>query len=127
MFFIVPENKEDLVEALGILAYYHVAASSYIEDPDDLDTMYLAVNQDHFTGPDADNESDVRLAEAAFQMNWHQGGKCPECSEDDISLCVDCDIRYACDDSRDDCALKHHKRLITCGHLVFTKPINPAF
>jgi hypothetical protein len=95
MFYIVPENKEDLIEALGILSFYHVAAVSYIAEPDDLDTIYLAIIPDHYDHEEGDD--DVGLAESAFQMNWHQGGKCPECTDE------------------------------ICGCMVFTKPIKPAF
>jgi hypothetical protein len=78
MFYIVPENKEDLVKALVLLSYYHVAAASCLKDPDDEDTLYLAIIRDHFESDD----DDVRLAEMAFMANWHQGDKCPECPED---------------------------------------------
>ena len=82
MFYIVPENKEDLVKALVLLSYYHVAAASYLKDPDDEDSLYLAIIHDHFESDD----DDVRLAEMAFTANWHQGGKCPECP--DICGCM---------------------------------------
>ena len=89
MFYIVPEKQEDLVKALLLLAEYHVAAEVYTDD--DMD-IYLHIIPDHFESED----NDVGIAEMAFQMNWHQGGKCPECTD-------------------------------ICGHMVFTKPINPAF
>jgi hypothetical protein len=92
MFFIVPEKPEMLVEALNMLACYHVSAEAYTNDPCDINELYLAVYPDHYESED----DDVGIAEMCFQMNWHQGGKCPECQD-------------------------------ICGHMVFTKPIKPAF
>ncbi len=90
MFMITPESSEFWVEALALLSNYHVAGTTYM-DNNDPDTMYMAVINDHF-----ESDDDVGLAEMAFQMNWHQSGKCPECAD-------------------------------ICGHMVFTKPIKPAF
>ena len=91
MFYIVPEKPEHFVEALKLLSYYHVAAESY---SDDGENMYLAIIHDHYEPAD---DNDVYLAEMAFMMAWHQGGKCPECTDQ------------------------------PCGCMVFTKPIIPAF
>jgi hypothetical protein len=90
MFFIVPKTPEDLMEAMKLLSNYHVAAESYL---DNADNLYLSIIHDHYESED----DDVRLAEMAFQMNWHQGGECPECTEQ------------------------------PCGCMVFTKPIKFAF
>lgn len=90
MFYIVPKDAEALMEAMKILSYYHVAAEAYSDDGENL---HLAIIPDHYESED----DDVGLAEMAFQMNFHQGGKCPECTEQ------------------------------PCGCMVFTKPIKPAF
>jgi hypothetical protein len=73
MFFIVPENNEDLRAALVLLSNYHVATAIYCDD--DGSNLYLAVIHDHWEPKD---DNDIRLAEMAFQMNWQQG-TCPEC------------------------------------------------
>ena len=90
MFAIKPENPDDWQHAMFILSTYFVKIESYSNE-EDADTTYIIVRGD---------QDQVRLAEMAFQMNWHQvGARCPHCSPD----------------------------LDTCGHLTFNKPINPAF
>jgi len=88
MFVITPKNAADWQHAMFMLSYYHTKIEAY-SNGEDADTVYIIVR-----GLD----EQVRLAEAAFQMNWHQdgSGQCGHCSSD---------IDY-------------------CGHLKFTKPID---
>lgn len=123
MFIIKPESPEHWADALFILSYYHVY-TEIISNGDNTDGMYVVVDKPSATSPEG--EDHVRLAEMAFQANWHQeGGICDACDHEQMDVCCDCDIRYSCDDSRGDCTMKHLAQF--CGHLTFTKPIKPAF
>ena len=131
MFIVKPENPNDWAEALFKLSYYHVSYSIH-SNGENVDGMYMVVEKQYneFEQLDSEEEAQLRLAESAFQCpdsNWHTDGRgmCEVCRDDEISVCVDCDIRYSCDDSRDDCQLKNIPP--TCGHLTFVKPVKGAF
>jgi hypothetical protein len=89
MFVIYPENAADWQHAVFMLSYYHVKIEAF-SDGEDSESAYIIVRGD---------DEQLRLAEMAFQMNWHQGGiKCRHCSDD----------------------------LDTCGHLTFTSRIDSS-
>jgi hypothetical protein len=117
MFIIRCENPADWQEALFMLSYYHVKTTFY-SDGENAKSTYAVVELAEANG------DGLHLAEMCFQMNWHQhnSGICLHCEQDEIDVCVDCDIRYSCDDQRDECSLKHTAR--TCGHLTFSGPIH---
>jgi len=97
MFFVINVAKmtrEDFSEAMFILSYYHVNTSLY-SDGEHAVSTYMVVESNK------DDKDDLRLAEMAFQMNFHQDHTplaCSHCEGED-----------------------------GCGHLMFTKKINPAF
>ncbi len=102
MFCIKPKNPGDWYHAMLILTQYSVACVP-LANSEDPNTMHMSVREDIplFGETDGVEEQEqLRLAEMAFQMSWHQVGKvCPYC-EGEVE---------------------------TCGHLTFNKPINPAF
>jgi hypothetical protein len=73
-------------------------------DAHSIDSVFMVV-KDH---PDYEDMDDVRLAEMAFQRNWHQ---------DNQRICEMCTLELGKGVEIADC----------CGHLTFVKPINPAF
>jgi hypothetical protein len=104
MFVIKPDNPEEWQNAIFMLSYYHVCIEMY-SNGEDQESAYMVVST-----PDTDGEQE-RMAEMAFQMNWHQKGKlCPHCTKQDADGTSE-------DGVSDD----------VCGHLTFNKRINPAF
>ena len=116
MFIIKPENQADWVHALFILSYYKVSVDLF-SDGEDADSTYAVVLPKVVPGIEHVSETtiyedDDRLAEMAFEMNWHQKGNlCPACEAK-----MDTDV-----------ATYHDRNNHCCGHLTFVKPINPAF
>jgi hypothetical protein len=103
MFVIKPNDYEEWQHAMFILSYYHVRCTIH-SDGDNFESAYMVVDS---TDEDNPTTSYLHMAEAAFQMNWHQGGV----------LCHHCeDINEALD-----------VKETTCGHLTFVRRINPAF
>jgi len=107
MFFVVkPVDLTEWQNAMFILSYYHVDIASFSNGVDLLST-YMVIGAIHpgsarIEGQNIDPQEQLRLAETAFQMNWHQVGKlCPHC--------------HCADESG------------VCGHLTFNRPIKPAF
>lgn len=99
MFIIKPNNPADWRHAMFILSYYSKLIIELFSNGEDADTAYMMVRERELIEGE---ESDLRLAEMAFQMNWYQGKMiCPHC-----------------EDNTDENA---------CGHLTFTGVINPAF
>ena len=129
MFIIKPKDQKDWAEALFMLSYYHVVINVF-SNGENADDMYIRVEDESYCCQEASEgrkaEEQLRLAEMAFQANWHQSlGICEQCYDENIEVCVVCDIRYSCDDSRGDCQLKNQP--VSCGHLTFTEPIKGAF
>ena len=92
MLVIKPKKAADWMHAMFILSYYKELTLELFSNGEDAVSTYMVVEGE---------EDSLRLAEMAFQMNWHQGGWiCPHCEGDEEE---------------------------TCGHLTFTHPINPAF
>ena len=127
MFIVKPKNSNDWARAMFILSYYRYLKIDVFSNGENTDGMCIRVEEDTYCCMTAqegrDAEQDLRCAEMAFQAHWHTGDDlCEMCREDEISVCVDCDIRYSCDDQRDECHLKNTAP--TCGHLTFVEPIN---
>ena len=100
MFVIKPIKDADWQHAIFMLSYYHVKISTFSNGEDAI-TAYMVVEGKPMAEGDEDH---LRLAEMCFQMNWHQHGS---------SLCPHC--------------IDHADVFDSCGHLAFSKPINPAF
>lgn len=101
MYFVIcPTEPADWQHAMFILSYYSKLIISTFSNGEDANTAYMVVE----SKPLLEGEEDeLRLAEMAFQMNWHQIGRlCPHC-------------------------IDHADHYDSCGHLAFSKPINPAF
>lgn len=102
MFSIKPENPGDWYHAMLLLTQYSVACIPLArsEDPG---TMYMSIREDIPLFGKADGveeQEQLRRAEMAFQMSWHQiGNVCPDCEDEEEF----------------------------CGHLTFNKPIQSAF
>lgn len=102
MFFVIyPIESADWQHAMFMLSFYNKIKISTYSNGDDADTAYMVVEE--VVIPEGE-ESELRLAEMAFQMNWHQHP---------VSLCPHC--------------IDHSDHFDRCGHLAFSKPINPAF
>ncbi len=111
MFVICPENAADWQHAMFILSHYRGLYCELFSDAENASSTYMVVDDTPpgFEWPeDMDTESaeNLRCAEMAFQMNWHQKSG---------FRCVHCDV------------LPEALREETCGHLAFNKIINPAF
>lgn len=115
IFVVKPETSEDLQHALFLLSYYRVRVE-FFSDGEDSSSTYMVVDE-----ADEVRKGDFLLAQMAMQMNFHQGNadRCPHC--EDLPTCDDC--KYNEGDSGN---CEHCTRLF-CGHLTFTKKINPAF
>jgi len=105
MFFVLNTSKmtrEDFVEAMFMLSYYHVSTRLY-SDGEKASSAYMIVEMDRERyGSEGNGDDDVRLAEMGFQMNFHQDNNlvaCPHCDEEDGP----------------------------CGHLTFSRKIKSAF
>ena len=104
MFVIKPEKDGDWVDAMFILSHYHALVGFY-SNAESPNTVYMVVQPDEDRSKDKeDAENQLYLAEMCFQMNWHQYG---------TKLCPHC--------------IDHADKFDTCGHLTFSKPVNPAF
>ena len=112
MFVIKPKNPADWQYAMFILSYYTKLIIELFSNGEDADTAYMVVRGKELMEGE---ESDLMLAEMAFQMNWHQanGWVCPHC-DNGVDPAVS---EY----------MKKNGRLDVCGHLTFDRPINPAF
>lgn len=91
-------SRDELMEAMFILSYYHVNINTY-SNGESAESTYMvvsAIDTDH-PGQERDAQEDLRMAEMAFQMNFRQHG----------NLCLHCE------DEED----------TTCGHLTFTNKI----
>jgi len=99
VFIIKPTNPADWQRVMFILSYYKKLIIELFSNGEDEDTAYMVVKGKVLAEGE---ESDLMLAEMAFQMNWRQakGRLCPHCDPDHMDA---------------------------CGHLTFDKPINPAF
>jgi hypothetical protein len=111
MFVIHPENAADWQHAMFILSHYRDLYCELFSDAEEASSTYMVVSDTEpgFEWPDGMDTTaaqNLRLAEMAFQMNWHQKGG---------HRCVHCD------------ALPEPLQEETCGHLTFNKIINPAF
>ena len=131
MFFVVkPISLIEWQHAMFILSYYHVDIAAFSNGDDPLST-YMVVGAIHpkserIKGQDINPQEQLRLAEMAFQLNWHQvGNLCPHCHCTEVDVCASCVVNYSCDDVRGDCGVKAGPT--TCGHLTFNRPIIPAF
>jgi len=102
MFFVIyPTDPADWQLAMYILSFYTKIKISTFSNEKDVDTAYMVVE----SGPLLEGEeNELRLAEMAFQIEWHQHSE---------KLCPFC--------------MPHDDRFGFCGHLAFSKPINPAF
>ena len=105
MFVIKPKNPADWQYAMFILSYYTKLIIELFSNGEDADTAYMVVRGKELMEGE---ESDLMLAEMAFQMNWHQGNQ---------RICEMCTLELGKGAEVEDC----------CGHLTFVKPINPAF
>lgn len=121
MFVIKPASQYDWVHALFILSHYHVMATMY-SDAEHIDSVFMVVSEH----PEHVGTDDERMAEMAFQMNWHQKGNiCPVCEVEKITDPEhECKIWDTCGHDCEDCDITIEN---TCGHLTFVKPIVPAF
>ena len=104
MFVIKPIKPADWEHAMFMLSYYHVKLTVR-SNGEQANTAYMvvdALDDEERTGDTGKN--DLRLAEAAFQWNWHthHSRLCPEC-------------------------IDHSDQFDSCGHLAFSHPVNPAF
>lgn len=102
MFVIKPIKDADWQHALFMISYYQVDLTVR-SNGEDANTTYMVVEHDPSTTGTV-HENDLRTAEACFMLNWHQHGS---------SLCPEC--------------IDYSDRFDSCGHLAFSKPINPAF
>jgi hypothetical protein len=105
MFIIKPENQSDWADALMILSYYHVNLVLF-SDGDNQESVYGRVEERDNSKQnviDFDPLEQLMLAEMTFAGNWLQKGM----------ICEDCE--------------QEPGNSGICGHLTFTKPINPAF
>jgi hypothetical protein len=111
MFVIYPEKAVDWQQAMFILSHYRDLCCELFSDAEEAASTYMVVDDtppgfEWPGGMDTTAAENLRCVEAAFQMNWHQKSG---------HRCIHCD------------ALPEPLREETCGHLVFNKPINPAF
>lgn len=124
MFVIKPNNHAEWQYVMFILSYHQVQCTMY-SDGDHFESAYMVVDKEYneFELLDSKEENQLRMAEATFQLNWHQGGSiCPHCEGD--KPCIKCAIFNECaDPGNKDCT--GHKQI--CGHLTFVRRINPAF
>ena len=109
MFCIKPKDIADWQHALFILSHFVVRCEMY-SDTEDETTTFMVVDNEY----DRYNEhvGAVRMAEAAFQMDWRQKGGplCPLCEMTNKTA-----EEHGC------------IKVETCGHLTFNARINPAF
>jgi hypothetical protein len=108
MFVIHPENPSDWANAMFIMSYYKELHCEMFSDGENDETAYMVVSAapPGYDLPSDEALNNLRMAEMAFQMNWHQKSH---------FRCGHCD------------ALPDPLREKTCGHLTFNKIINPAF
>jgi hypothetical protein len=102
MYFVIcPMEPADWQHAMFILSYYHKLEISLFSDGSNAESAYMVVESKPLLEGD---ENELRLAEMAFQGDWHQHNEklCPHC-------------------------IDHADHYDSCGHLAFSKPINPAF
>jgi len=102
MFFVIyPIEAADWQHAMFILSYYTNIKISTFSNGEDADTAYMVVESVLLLEGE---ENELRLAEMAFQIEWlqHSERLCPHC-------------------------IDNSDHFDTCGHLAFSKPINPAF
>jgi hypothetical protein len=93
MFIVKPKTPEDMVHALFILSFYKVRFEA-MSDGDNSNSVTLKVANQYRKG-------DLRMAEMAFQMGFHQEGR----------VCEYCEA----------------KGKEFCGHLTFTHVIKGGF
>lgn len=101
MFFVIyPTDPADWQNAMFILSYYTKLIISTFSNGEDEDTAYMVVESKPLLEGD---ENELRLAEMAFQGNWHQHNEyqCPHC-------------------------MPHSDKFNSCGHLAFRAPINSS-
>ena len=107
MFIIFPEKAADWQSAMFIMSYYKDVYCELFSDGENAESAYMVVDASPpgFEIPTDEANNNLRLAEAAFQMNWHQtrGWRCIHCD-----------------------ALPEPLREETCGHLTFTKRIDSS-
>jgi len=122
MFVIKPDNYEEWQHAMFILSYYQVQCTMH-SDGDNFESAYMVVAGPASINRDNTITNNIRMAEACFQMNWHQGGMiCHHCERED--QCLTCNVYSECaDPGNKDCSDSSQ----TCGHLTFVKRIKPAF
>lgn len=107
MFVIMPKNSADWQHALFMLSFYHVSLTVR-SDGEEANTTYMVIGKLPET-TNTDRGNDLRMAETCFQMNWHQGGMiCPDCHKEQNNYWGGCDGKD------------------TCGHLIFTHPIDSS-
>lgn len=112
MFVIYPENPSDWVHAMFIMSYYRDLHCELYSDGEEASSTYMVVDDTPpgFEWPEGMHTKaaeNLRYAEMAFQMNWHQASN--------KFRCIHCD------------ALPEPLQEEICGHLTFNKTINPAF